>query len=73
LTPEDGELSAQLGTSRGGSGRRNLSSRILWLKVADAVINSLHYTWHLDEWTPCYPLAVPVAFAVKNFDAEECE
>jgi len=73
LPPDAGELAAQLGTSRGGSGRRNLSSRILCLKVSDAVINSLHYTRLLDEWTPCYPLAVSVCFAVKTFDAEECE
>jgi len=42
-------LGARLGTSRGGAGRRTLSSRIISLQVADVVINSLHYTRLLDE------------------------
>lgn len=73
MPPDAGVLGARLGTSRGGAGRRTLSSWIISLQVADAVINSLHYTRLLDEWTPCYPLAVPVSFAVKTYDVEEWE
>jgi len=73
LTPDAGVLGAALENSRGAAGRRTLSSRILPLQVADAVINSLNLKRILDEWTPCHPLMVPVAVAVRNFDAEEWE